>query len=94
MQQRIKITNEESNRVQNLFETYNSYITILQFFMNQESIPNQETFDKKWNEAVELNRKIDNLKREIEKKYKPAGNWERFEFDFDNHEVVFMKNGA
>lgn len=93
MRQEVNITQEESSNIQNLYETYMSYIAILQFFMNQDNI-NKTTFDDKWNEAVDLNKKLDHAKHKIEKKYKPAGEWDRFEFDFDNHQVVFIKNGT
>ncbi len=91
MEKRIKITPEENEEVKVLFFTYNSYMSILQFFMNNP-ITNQELFDRKWDEAVQINIKLDNAKRAVEKKYKPTGDWERFEFDFDNQQVVFMKD--
>lgn len=94
MEKRVKITIEESEKVRNLHETYLSYMNVLQFFMNQTSVSNQEMLDKKWNEATEVNRALEQAQREIEKKYKPKGFWQRFEFDFDNHEVVFITNGT
>lgn len=83
MEKRIKIAPEESEKVQVLYSTYISYMSILQFFMNNP-ISNQELFDKKWEEAVQLNIRLDEAKRAVEKKYKPAGEWDRYEFDFDN----------
>lgn len=91
MEKRIKITPEENENVQVLYSTYISYMNILQFFMNNP-ITNQELFDRKWEEAVQLNIKLDEAKRAIEKKYKPTGEWNRYEFDFDKQQVVFIKN--
>ena len=91
MEKRIKITPGESENVQMLYSTYISYMNILQFFMNNP-ITNQELFDRKWEEAIQFNIKLDEAKRAIEKKYKPAGEWDRYEFDFDKQQVVFIKN--
>lgn len=94
MKQTVIISIEESDNVRILHETYNAYMSVLQFFMNQETIPNQTIFDKKWNEAISIGRELENAKRNVEKKYKPSGDWDRFEFDFDNHQVVFIKDGT
>ena len=91
MEKRIKITPEETENVQVLYSTYISYMNVLQFFMNNP-ITNQELFDRKWEEAVQLNIKLDEAKRAIEKKYKPAGEWDRYEFDFDKQQVAFIKD--
>lgn len=91
MEKRIKITPGESENVQMLYSTYISYMNILQFFMNNP-ITNQELFDRKWEEAVQLNIKLDEAKRAVEKAYKPAGDWDRYEFDFDKQQVVFIKD--
>lgn len=89
---RVNITTEESNEVYNLFNTYISYMHILQYFMNAGQVKDQALYDKKWDEAVTYNIKLDAAKRAIEKKYKPEGDWDRYEFDFDNHQVVFIKD--
>ena len=91
MEKRIKITPEESENVQILYSTYISHMNILQYFMNNP-VTNQELFDRKWEEAVQLNIKLDEAKRAIEKEYKPTGDWDRYEFDFDKQQVVFIKN--
>ena len=91
MEKRIKITPEESENVQILYSTYISHMNILQYFMNNP-VTNQELFDRKWEEAVQLNIKLDEAKRAIEKKYKPAGEWDRYEFDFDKQQVAFIKD--
>ena len=88
MERKITITQEENDEVYKLFSTYMSYMSMLQYL--GENSTNTEIYDRKWAEAVELNIKLDKLKKDIEKKYKPAGNWNRFEFDFDNNQVVFI----
>ena len=92
MNKRIQITGEESREVEKLFMTYNSYMSMLLYFA-ESNMDNTPTYNKKWDEASELWIKLDNLKRAIEKKYKPAGDWDSYEFDFDNNQVVFVKNG-
>ena len=91
MEKRVNIKQDESQNVEQLFLTYSSYMSMLQYFAEQ-GLENHSIYDKKWNEATELWIKLDKAKREVEKKYKPAGNWDSYEFDFDNQQVVFVKN--
>ena len=67
MTQTVKITPQENDNVYTLFSTYNSYMSVLRFFMDN-NMSNNETFDKKWNEAVELDRQLTKAKQDIEKK--------------------------
>ena len=92
MRKAIQITMEENENVEKLFLTYSSYMNMLQY-LTEQATDNNPIYDKKWNEAVELWIKLDKAKKEIEKKYKPAGNWDSYEFDFENSQVVFIKNG-
>ena len=92
MEKRIKITQEENDNVYNLYTSHISYLNILQFLINNGPVQDKELYDKKWDEAIALNIKLDEAKRAIEQKYKPAGDWERYEFDFNNQQVVFIKN--
>ena len=91
MKKAIKITEEESKNVEKLFMTYNAYMSMLQYFAESGS-ENSPLYDKKWNEASDLWINLDKAKRDVEKKYKPAGEWDSYEFDFDNQQVVFIKN--
>ena len=91
MRKEVIITQEESNNVYRLFSTYTSYMNVLRYFM-ENNMADNSIYDKKWNEAVEIDIKLTEAKKAVEKKYKPAGDWDRFEFDFDRHMVVFTKN--
>ena len=91
MRKAISITQEENHNIETLFLTYSSYMSMLQFFAEQ-GVENSAIYDKKWSEAVELWIKLDKAKKEAEKKYKPSGHWDSYEFDFDNQQVVFIKN--
>lgn len=91
MNKRIQITAEESQEVENLFMTYNSYMSMLLYFADG-GMGDSPVYEKKWDEASDLWIRLDNLKRAIEKKYKPAGDWDSYEFDFENNQVVFVKN--
>ena len=53
---------------------------------------NSAAYDKKWDEASQLWIDLDKAKRAVEKRYKPAGDWDSYEFDFDNQQVVFTKH--
>ena len=90
MTKEIKITYEESENVERLFTKYNSYMSMLEFFANTT---NTAMYDRKWEEASQIWIELNKAKRAIEEKYKPQGNWDSFEFNFDNHSVVFQ-NGA
>ena len=91
MEKKITISVEENQKVEDLFLSYSSYMSMLSFFAEQ-GLENSAVYDKKWSEAVELWKKLDKAKRDVEKKYKPAGDWDSYEFDFDNQQVVFIKN--
>ena len=93
MKQKISITAEENDEVERLFLTYNSYMNMLQYLANTD-MGNTPVYDKKWKEASDLWIQLDKKKRDIEIKYKPAGDWDSYEFDFDNYQVVFVKNEA
>ena len=92
MQQAIQITPQESEKVFNLFSTYNAYLSILGYLSEKKNLEDNGMYDKKWAEAVSLNRALETEKRAIEKKYKPEGTWDRFEFNFDNQEVIFYRD--
>ena len=89
MKQIVPITYVESTNVENLFQTYNAYMSMLEYFADTKS--NTEMYNTKWEEAAQIQIKLEKAKREIEKKYKPEGEWTSFEFDFENHQVIFTK---
>lgn len=89
MKQAINITHEECENVRRLFYKYNAYMSMLEYLATNAS--NTDIFDKKWNEAADIWIELDLAKSAIEPKYKPEGEWDRYEFDFDNTQVVFYK---
>ena len=90
MRKHIKITSEESKHIENLFEHYNSYMNVL-YYLTGADTPKSQFLDHKWNEAVELYKELEQAKRAAERKYKPEGTWENFEFDFENNEIIFTR---
>ena len=92
MQKIIPITHEESQIVYKLFSTYTAYTNVLSFLATKTTLDNTEIFDKKWDEAVLLCSSLEEAKRKIEKKYKPEGSWDRFEFNFEEDTVIFTKD--
>lgn len=92
MRKEISITSEESANVERLFMSHSAYLSMLQFLSDNNVSSNTEIYDRKWNEAVDLWIKLDKAKTDIEKKYKPAGDWDRYEFDFEKQQVIFVKD--
>ena len=90
MKKEITITSEENSQIENLFLTYQAYMSMLTYLAEQ-GIENTTVYDKKWAEATDIWIKLDAAKRAVEVKYKPAGNWDRYEFDFEHSQVVFVK---
>ena len=89
MEIKVKITEEDNIAVQKLFMRYNAYCGILGYLANYGSI-DTEKFDKKWEEAIELQIELENLKNEMDKKYRPQeGNYQNYIFNFDNCEMVY-----
>ena len=90
MKQAVDITYEECENVRRLFYKYNAYMSMLEFLA--PTISDTAVYDKKWDEASDIWIELDRAKAAVEAKYKPAGDWDRYEFDFDNTQVVFTKN--
>lgn len=93
MTKKISITPEESENIERLFTRYNAYMSMLEYLASS-GVQDSPVYDKKWNEACELWIQLDKAKRQIEYMYKPEGDWDSYEFDFDNYQVVFVKNEA
>jgi len=89
MKQAIDITHEECENVRRLFYKYNAYMSMLEYLAANTF--STDIYDKKWNEAADIWIELDLAKSAIEAKYKPEGEWDRYEFDFDNTQVVFYK---
>lgn len=89
MKQAINITYEECENVRRLFYKYNAYMSMLEYLATNAS--GTDIYDKKWNEAADIWIELDRAKSAVEAKYKPEGDWDRYEFDFDNTQVVFYK---
>lgn len=92
MTKRVDITVQESENVERLFNEYNAYLSILSYFGDKAT--DTTVFDRKWAEAVQLSIELDKAKRTIEAKYKPEGEWDSFQFDFEKYQVVFFKDEA
>lgn len=86
----IQITSEESTNVENLFMKYNSYMSMLEYFANSD-LSESKTYNQKWEETSQIWIELDKAKRAVEAKYKPTGDWDSYEFDFDHQQVVFIK---
>lgn len=86
----VQITPEENMQVENLFAKYNSYMSMLEYFANS-GLGESKTYSQKWDETSQIWIELDKAKRAVEVKYKPQGDWDSYEFDFDNQQVVFIK---
>ena len=91
MRKEIKISEEKNSNIEHLFMSYSAYMSMLQYLAENGVGEGTDFYDKKWKEAVDLWIKLDKAKRAVEKEYKPAGEWDRYEFDFENQQVIFIK---
>lgn len=88
----VQITEAESYSVNQLFSRYNTYLNMLGYLAKYGSL-DTDLFDKKWEEAVEINIKLEQLKNELDIKYHPNDNinYSEFYFDFINHRMVYKQ---
>lgn len=91
MNTRIHITQEESELVELLYARFTSYCNILGYLTQYGSL-DTTLFDKKWEEAVNLDIELSKAKQEIDTKYHPDGKWDRFEFDFKNCDIIYYND--
>lgn len=91
MEKRVKITREESEAVEILFNRFSGYCNILGYLTNYGSL-NTELFDKKWEEAVKISNELEILKHEVDMKYHPDGEWSSYEFNFKTEELVYTND--
>lgn len=92
MTKEVQISHIECQNVYKLFTTYNAYLSILGYLAERKTLEENGMYDKKWDEAVALNTSLEEHKRKLEKKYKPDGEWDHFEFDFDKDLIIFTKD--
>lgn len=89
MTREIPISQEESDKIENLFYTYCSYMSMIEYLASAGLSKDSEIFELKWKEASDIWIKLEKAKKAIEKKYKPIGNWNSYEFNFEKQVVVF-----
>ena len=91
MEKRVKITREESEAVEILFNRFSGYCNILGYLAKYGSI-DTSLFDKKWAEAVEINTELNKLKETLDRKYHPQDNiqYTQYEFDFFDYQMVYL----
>lgn len=90
MEKRIFISTDESDNIQVLYGRYCSYVNILGYLAKYGSLET-DLFDKKWEEAVMLDRQLTKAKEELDRKYHPNDgiNYKEFSFDFNNHTIIY-----
>ena len=90
MEQRIKIEEAESKAVETLFYQFNSYCGILGYMAKYGSL-DTNLFDKKWEEAVNINIELEKLKQQLDKKYHPndTNQCTGYEFNFNTNELIY-----
>lgn len=85
---RVYIDQNDSDKVEVAFMTYNAYINILsQLFQDQ----NNEFLESKWDKCVELNIALERIKDKISQKYKPSDEYINYSFDFNSHAIDYFK---
>ena len=92
MIKRIKIQEEESRNVEAMFYTYQSYLSVLTYLVQEKNVPKNDFVDKKFQEAIELNIKLEQEKERVANKYFPDGEWDSYVFRFQTSELEFARN--
>ena len=89
---KVQITPEESHKVELLYNQFTGYCNILGYLAQYGSI-NTNLFDKKWEEAVEINRELEALKAELDMKYHPQDGveYKNYSFDFIQYLMVYVE---
>lgn len=90
MEKRIKIDNNISVYVEKLFFEYNAATNILRYLISQEDVK-REYLDRYFEDAKNKYIELEIAKKEASDKYKPQNmRVERYNFDFDNCEIVYI----
>lgn len=86
----VKISQEDNEAVEMLHSRFMGYCDILGYMAQYGSL-DTNIFDKKWAEAVELNHKLDKIKREMDIKYHPQDDneYKNFTFNFIKAEMIY-----
>ena len=91
MEKRVHIDQEESERIEILYNRFVGYCEILGYLTKYGSI-DTDLFDRKWEEAVLINKELSALKTALDLKYHPQDHIEynNYIFDFINNEMVYI----
>ena len=92
----VKISPDECRQVERLFVTLHGYQNILSYLINnsENNLNDNPTFSQKWAEAIELDYQLENLKKELDKKYRPKNSsFSYYEFDFNNNVITYYNIG-
>ena len=85
---RVYIDQNDSDKVEVAFMTYNAYINILSQLLQDQ---NNDFLESKWDKCVELNIALERIKDKISQKYKPADEYINYSFDFNSHAIDYFK---
>lgn len=86
----IPIEVKESDAVQTLFTSYNSYIDLITI-LSQNGI-NKDVLNDQFEKAKDVSTKLSMLKEALRYKYQPKDeDFNNYSFDFHNHTMVFQR---
>lgn len=89
MDKRIRIDEGISTYIEKLFFEYNSALNILRYLASQEDVK-QEYLDRYFEDAKNKGIELELAKNEVSKKYQPNGSFSKYNFDFENCEIVYV----
>lgn len=90
MEKRIKIDENISIYIEKLFFEYNATTNVLRYLSSQEDIK-REHLDRYFKDAKDKYIELELAKKEASDKYRPQNMCiERYSFDFDNCEIVYI----
>ncbi len=89
----VKISQEETEQVELLFDEYNGYLSVLGYLLYNYNDGNDglkiSYLDKKWDKAIELSIRLEKIKTEIANKYRPEGAGPNYSFNFQAQSLEF-----
>ena len=90
MKTRVKIKQEDSELVERLFIEFQGDCNILGYLSNYGSF-DEEFYDRKWEEAVQINHQLEEAKAAMDREYHPDDGqpYVMYEFDFSSGDMIY-----
>ena len=89
MEVRVKMETNDCQQLEDLYIRYVSHCNILGY-LSQYGSMDDERFDKRWLETVEISNQLERLKNKMDNKYRPHDqDYKNYYVDFEAEEMVY-----